>query len=185
VAVDALHSRLLVPALLRPFGEHLIDMVQPLPDDVCVDVSGPGGVMPALLAHRARTCITVNGDEAAALSLRDGSAQVVTALFAPLSNAVLRELLRILDPHRGRLACALSVELPGDVRIGTPAAPALDIRPTLRITHVRDVARFDGTRHFNAATGAAATDAQLQPYVAPDGTLRIPVDAVVVRAEPH
>jgi hypothetical protein len=182
--VDGPNSRLLVASLLRPFAEHLIDIVRPQPADLCVDVSGAEGVMAALLAPRVRSCIAVHGDQAVAVPLPDGGAQVVTALFAPLTTAVLRELLRVLDRQHGRLACAISVELPGDVRIGTPPQ-TLDIPSPLSIASVRDVARFDGVAHYNAATGAHATDDDLQPYVAPDGTLRIPVEAVVVRAEPQ
>jgi hypothetical protein len=178
--VSAQYSRLLVPALLRPFGEHLADLVQPRPGDVCVAV-GTSGV-DATLQHLATVLpLRAHPD---ALPLRDGCAQVVTALFAPLTPAVLGELLRILDPDNGRLACAVSVELPGTVRIGTQLS-SLDIQAPLRIERIRDVARFDGVAHYNAATGAAVAAGQLQPYVAPDGTLRIPVEAVVVRAGPH
>jgi hypothetical protein len=178
-AVSSGYSRLLVPALLRPFAEHLADMVRPQPGDVriAVDTSGDD----VLLRHLDNVQpLRAHPD---ALPLATGSAQVITALFAPLTSAALRELLRVLDADKGRLACALSVDLPG-AQIGTPPS-SLDISAPVRIERVRDVARFDGVAHYNAATGAGASADDLQPYVAPDGTLRIPVDALVVRAEPQ
>lgn len=192
-------SRLLVPALLRPVGEHLAAMVDPQPGDLCVDAGGTAGVMPALLARRAREVVVVSDspdvlgevrDEASmlhldnvipvlsrsdALSLPDGIVQVVTSLFVPITAETLAELLRVLDPQRGRLACAVSVELPG-LTLGGPPPPGAEV------TRIHDVARFDGAGHYAAATGVDATEDALQPYVAVDGTIRIPVEVVVVTA---
>ena len=193
--------RLLVPALLRPLGEQLLAMVDPQPGDLCVDAGGTAGVMPVLLARRARECIAVAAspdvlgevrDEAAllhldnvipllsrpdALSLPDGIVQVVTSLFVPITAETLAELLRVLDPQRGRLACALRVELPGITFGGdTPDLSGTRVEEAT----VRDVARFDGAAHYAAATGADPGDA-LRPFVAADGTIRIPVEVRVLR----
>lgn len=188
--------RLLVPALLRPLGEHLLAMLDPQPGDLCVELGGTAGVMPTLLARRAREVVVVAADpdvlgevrdEAAllhldnvilvlsradALSMPDGIVQVATAMFVPITAETLGELRRVLDPRRGRLACMLRVELPGlTLGAGPPEGVAT--------TTVRDVARFDGAAHYAAATGAPAEE-QLQPYTAVDGTIRIPVEARVL-----
>ena len=195
--------RLLVPALLRPIGEHLVAMVQPGPGDLCVDVSGTASVMPVLLARAARECIVVAEspdvlgevrEEAAvlgldnvvpvlqradALSMPDGIVQVVTSLLAPLSAETLRELVRVLDPQRGRLACALAVALPG-LRLGSGQPGALK-EGTFALEHetIRDVARFDGEAHYRAATGADES-VNLDQYTSFDGTIRIPVEVEVL-----
>jgi SAM-dependent methyltransferase len=107
--MPALHGRLLVESVLRPFGEHLAAMVGPRPGDTCVDVSGDGGVMPALLGRAVGEqgeCIAADDSPdvlreldgeaallhrtnlrtllapAAALPLRAHSVQVATSLFA-------------------------------------------------------------------------------------------------------
>jgi hypothetical protein len=190
-------SRLLVPTLLRPIGEHLLAMVRPQPGDLCVDVGGACGVMPLLLARQAREVVVVADSPDAlgelrdetdvlhvdnvvpvlqrsdALSMPDGIVQVVTSLFAPLTAETLAELRRVLDPHRGRIAWAVSVQLPG-VRIGGDPPSGVD---TVR---VHDVARFDGVAHYQAATGARGASDALLPFTAPDGTIRIPIEAEVV-----
>jgi hypothetical protein len=197
-------SRLLVPALLRPLGEHLLAMLRPEPGDLCVELGGTAGVMPVLLARRSRECVVVADDpevlgevrdEAAmlhldnvipvlsrgdALSMPDGIVQVATSLFVPLTAETLDELLRVLDPRRGRLACAVRVELPG-VTLGgeVPDVPA----DRLRLVGIRDVARFDGEQHYRAATGAPET-VRLDAVAAVDGTIRIPVEAAVLTRLP-
>jgi SAM-dependent methyltransferase len=107
--LPALHGRLLVETVLRPFGEHLAAMVGARTGDTCVDVSGDGGVMPALLSNAAGAtgaCIAVDDSPevlreldtaaamlhrtnlrtllapAAALPLPTAGAQVATSLFA-------------------------------------------------------------------------------------------------------
>jgi hypothetical protein len=190
--------RLLVPALLRPVGEHLVAMVQPQPGDLCVDVGGVGGVMPMLLARTAREVVVVAEspdvlgevrDEAAmlhldnvipvlqrgdALSMPDGIVQVITSLFAPLTAETLRELLRVMDGQRGRMACGVAVELPG-MRLGSGSASAL------KTGVLHDVARFDGAAHYRAATGADES-VNLDQYTAFDGSIRIPVEVEVLTA---
>jgi hypothetical protein len=190
-----MHSRLLVPSLLRPFGEHLAALVQPEPGDVCVDVGGAGGVMPALLARVARLCVAVDDDAEVlaelrhraavavvrargdALPLRDGCAQVVTSLF---SLASLPEMVRVLDPQRGRLGCALWSEpdasphlgvlvaayeevtgevprwLRAAVEYGYPLGPERLIEQSgaggrIEVNRIHDVVRFDGVAHYWAA----------------------------------
>ena len=194
--------RLLVPALLRPVGEQLLAMVEPQPGDLCLDAGATAAVMPALLARRARECIAVAEspdvlgevrDEAAllhldnvvpllsrpdALSLPDGIVQVVTSLFVPMTTETLAELLRVLDPERGRLACAVSVELPG-VTLGGAMPGTAGLR--VEEATVRDVARFDGAAHYAAATGVAADEELLRPHLAADGTIRIPVEVRTLR----
>lgn len=133
----ALHGRLLVETVLRPFAEHLVAMVRPQPGDTCVDVSGDGGAIPLLIARRApgAHCIAVDHDESVlrditdqaallhrvgvdtlrapidAMPLPDGVAACTTSLFAVAHAshpaAALAELLRITDAQRGRIACAL------------------------------------------------------------------------------
>ena len=203
-----LHSRLQVPGVLRPFGEHLAAIVQPNEDDVCVDAGCDGAVMLSLLSRRARTCIGVDDDgevvrdsaeemallhagsahvlraRCEALPLRDGCATVVTSLFAlghePRPAASLRELLRVLDTHRGRLAVALWSEPDAAPHIGalttalervTGAIPSLLQQATqfgyplaaehlvasargegrVAVERVHDVVRFDGVAHWWAA----------------------------------
>ncbi len=165
-------SRLLVPALLRPLGEHLVALLDPRPGDACACLPDGDGVMRAALAATGATCEEIT--EATA----DGTAQVVASLFVPLTAETLGRLLRVLDPERGRLACAVSVDLPGGLRVGG-ALP--DLPPGVRLDHLRDVARFDGAAHYAAATGVDAGEA-LQPFTSVDGTLRIPVDVEVLRA---
>jgi hypothetical protein len=177
-------NRLLVPALLRPFGEHLVAMLAPQPDDVCVTLGDEFGVMSALLARVApRECIALDD----ATELPDGGAQVITSLFAPLTPATLDELLRILDPHRGRIACAVFAELIPGIAFGAPL-DAANVPPALALTSIRDVARFDGVNHFAAAMDvnefSPETAKNLAVHTAPDGTLRIPVEATVVMKAP-
>ncbi|HZS13967.1 MAG TPA: hypothetical protein VFC09_05160 [Candidatus Dormibacteraeota bacterium] len=167
-------SRLLVPALLRPVGEHLVATLDPHPGEVCAYLPDDEDVLPSLLARTGATC-----DELTAATPA-GSAQVVASLFAPLTTETVHRALRALDPHRGRLACALTVALPG-VTLGG-GLPILS-RPGVTLTRIRDVARFDGAAHYAAATGVDAGEA-LQPFVAVDGTVRIPVEVVVLRAGP-
>jgi len=229
-----LHGRLLVPTVLRPFGEHLAALAGPAGGDVCVDVGCEGAVMPALLGRsNARICIAASDaaetlddarDElsllhvqnaalirahADALPLHDGCAQVVTALFSlPHQRdpvAALREMLRILDPHHGRLAVAMWSE-PGAVphlsAAGGEDGPAHAFGHAgaaehlveqaggtegITVSRIHDVVRFDGLSHWWAAVAGdtpapppARAAEILQPFVAPDGTLRIPCEAVVL-----
>jgi SAM-dependent methyltransferase len=185
-------DRLLVATVLRPFGEHLATFVRPQPGDICVEVGDNGDVQ----------------------SLPDGSAQVVTSLFTlaeqPDPAGVLREILRILDPHGGRLGVALWSEAaavphldaltPADphtveqaTRFGFPLAAEHLVEQAggadrIRVSRIHDVVRFDGAAHWWAALGVAdethraECEARLQPYAAPDGTLRIPTEAVVLTA---
>lgn len=225
-----MHARLLVPTVLRPFGEHLAAMVQPQAEDVCVDVGCQGGVMPALLGRAARLCVAVSDDadtlddardelellhlrnvaplraHTGALPLRDGCAQMVTALFSlaqqPDPVAALREMLRILDPQRGRLAAAMWSE-PGAVphlaalhddrahAFGAPGAAEhlveqAGVEGRVSVSRIHDVVRFDGLSHWAAAVGgdAHAAEPLLRPYVAADGTMRIPAEAVVLTTAP-
>jgi SAM-dependent methyltransferase len=207
-----MHSRLLVPSLLRPFGEHLAALVQPEPGDVCVDVGGAGGVMPALLARVARLCVAVDDDAEVlaelrhraavavvrargdALPLRDGCAQVVTSLFAlpPQPDAAattLRELLRVLDPQHGRLVCALwTAGDDGTLLAGRrieDTTPLLAAAPSrTRIEVIRDVARFDGVDHYRAAISPALPGGDVARWTAYDGTLRIPTQTVTLLVSP-
>jgi hypothetical protein len=177
-------NRLLVPALLRPFGEHLVAMLAPQRNDVCVTVGDEFGVMSALLARVAlRECIALDD----ATELPDGGAQVFTSLFAPLAPATLDELLRIVDPHRGRIACAVFAELIPGITLGAPPGAA-HVPPALALASIRDVARFDGVEHFAAAMDvnefSAETAKNLAVHTAPDGTLRIPVEATVLTRLP-
>jgi hypothetical protein len=190
--------RLLVPSLLRPIGVHLVAMLQSQPGDLCVDVGGTASVMAILLARTAREVVVVAEspdvlgavrDEAAllhlgnvipvlqrtdALSMPDRIVQVVTSLFAPITAETLRELRRVLDPQRGRMACAIAVELPG-LRLGSAQPDALGN------SVIRDVARFDGEAHYRAATGADQS-VNLDQYTAFDGSIRIPVEVTVLTA---
>jgi len=95
--MPALHGRLLVECALRPFGEHLAAMVGAVPGDTCVDVSGDGGVMPALLGPAAGdtgVCYAVDDspavlgelDSEAALLHRPGT---LRALLAPATSLPL------------------------------------------------------------------------------------------------
>jgi SAM-dependent methyltransferase len=221
------YGRLLVPALLRPFGEHLAAIVHAEPGDVCVDVGCEGGVMPALLGRTARTCIATSGDtqtlddardelemlhlqriallraHADALPLRDGGAQVVTSLFSlphqPDPAATLREMLRILDPRRARLAVAMlsgpDALCAAPIFGAPPAAEHLVERAggagRVTVSRIHDVARFDGLAHWWAAVAddtpehaRAHAEERLRPYVAADGTMRIPTEAVLLSAGP-
>ncbi len=197
-------TRLLVPAVLRPFGEHLAAIVQARPGDICVDIGSEGGVMPALLGRVARLCIGISDDAEAladtrdelsllhlahtallraradALPLRDGCAQVVTALFSlpqqPNPAAALREMLRVLDPHRGRLAVAMWSEAGAVPHLAAALAPGAPTSSAaagvhaygpplaaehlveqaggadrLRVSRIHDVVRFDGLSHWWAA----------------------------------
>lgn len=224
-------ARLLVPAVLRPFGEHLAAVARPRSGDVCVDIGHNGGVMPALLARVARLCVAVGEDTDAlrevreeldmlhrpatavlraridVLPLRDGCAQVVTALFslpdAPDPVAALREMLRVLDPQHGRLAAAMWSE-PGAVphlaaaaspdaahAYGYPLAAERLVEQAggegrITVARIHDVVRFDGVAHWWAAVGDASREMPdaaaelLAPYTAADGTMRIPAEAVVL-----
>lgn len=154
----AQHNPLLVPGLLRPVAEHLTAMVQQRPGETRLDITD---------------------DDQDLSALPDGSVQCVTALFIVPSPALLQDIVRILDKQNGRIAWALCVDLPNNVRIGTRLHPQ-DVPPPLQLTTVRDVARFDGVAHYVAATGAAGSDQALKPYVAPDGTIRIPVEVLVL-----
>jgi hypothetical protein len=204
------HSRLLVPAMLRPFAEHLVALLRPSSGDLCVEVAADTGVMSTLLARTGATCIAADDDAdaladlrdeaamvhlgnlhtvrapSAALPLPDGAAQVVTSLFTltdePDPAATLGEMLRILDPRQGRLACALWTE--GAVRLGRRLGPAwaAALRAPLELVAIRDLARFDGVEHLRAALGEATDDDDLRPHAAADGTLRIPTTAVVLLA---
>jgi hypothetical protein len=181
-----MHSHLLVPAVLRPFGEHLAEMVQPRAGDLAVDLSGgDDAVMPSLLARRVQRCLAIAGT-AGARSLPDGSAQVVTSLFTlaeqPDPVAALRELLRILDPDTGSLAAALWSE-PGAVphldalpdayraqvaaatQFGHPLAAEHLVEQAgaaerIEVSRIHDVVRFDGvTAWWAAVAGGAAPNA--------------------------
>ena len=178
-----LQSRLLVPTVLRPFGEHLAAIVEPQPGDVCVDVGHQESVMAPLLARLARECIAVD-DPDGLLRLPDGSAQVVTSLFALAEQrdpaAVLGEMMRILDPQHGRLAVALWSEPAAVPHLDalTPANPQSVEEATrfgfplaadhlaeqagaadrLQVSRIHDVVRFDGTAHWWAAVGALADE---------------------------
>ena len=186
-------DRLLVATVLRPFGEHLATIVRPRPGDVCVDIGDNGEVPP----------------------LPDGAAQVVTSIFTlaeqPDPAAVLREMLRVLDPRGGRLGVALWSEpaavphldalSPADprtveqaTRFGFPLAAERLVEQAggadrIRVSRIHDVVRFDGTAHWWAAVGIgdethrAECEARLQSYAAPDGTLRIPTEAVLLTTE--
>jgi len=203
-------ARLLVPTVLRPFGEHLAAIVAPQPGDVCVDLGGDEGVMAAMLARAAGVC------HALADSLGNGGAQVVTSLFAladePDPAATLREMLRVLDPQRGRLGVALWSE-PGAVphldaltpcapravaaatRFGFPLAAERLVEAAggagrVRIARIHDVVRFDGVAHWWAALGGDAGDtrraegeSRLASFAAADGTLRLPTEAVLLTTE--
>jgi hypothetical protein len=173
-------NRLLVPTLLRPFGEQLVTMLAPQPEDVCVTVGDEFGVMAALLARNASRASRALDD---ATELPDGGAHVITSLFAPLTSARLDEILRTLDPHRGRIACAVFAELVPGITLGAPL-DAANLPPALALTSIRDVARFDGLDHFAAAMNVNAfstqTSINLAHHTAPDGTLRIPVEATVL-----
>jgi len=206
--VPALHGRLLVESVLRPFAEHLAAMVQAHAGDTCVDASGDGGVMPMLLARAGATCIAVDDDaavlrdiadeaallhldsvrtvqaDAQALPLPDGAAQVVTSLFAIAHAAdpaaTLRELLRIRDRRRGRIAVATWSEpgaaphegalldalhelhghapdaLTRNLALGYPLAAEHLVEQAggsgvLEVVRIHDVVRFDGIAHYWAA----------------------------------
>jgi ubiquinone/menaquinone biosynthesis C-methylase UbiE len=207
--VPALHGRLLVESVLRPFAEHLAAMVQAHAGDTCVDASGDGGVLPMLLARAGATSIaadddaavlrdiadeaallhldsvrTVQTDDAHALPLPDGAAQVVTSLFAiahaPDPAATLRELLRIRDRRRGRIAVAtwsepgaaphegalldalheLNAQAPDalmrNLALGYPLAAEHLVEQAggsgiLEVVRIHDVVRFDGLAHYWAA----------------------------------
>lgn len=210
--MPALHGRLLAESVLRPFAEHLAAMVQARPGEVCVDASGDGGVMPALLGRAAGDrglCLAVNADSdvlsdvadeaallrldhtvrpvrahLAALPLPTGSAQVATSLFALAHHAdpaaALQELLRVLDPEHGRIACAAWSEpdasphegallaalreatgrvpdaLARGLLLGFPnAAEQLLVRAgggaSAQVLRIHDVVRFDGLGHYWAA----------------------------------
>jgi hypothetical protein len=226
------HSRLLVPSVLRPFGEHLVALLHVESGDACVDIGSE--VMPALLGRTARLCIAIDDsvvveDTAAvvrahgdALPLGAGCAQVVTSLFTLPDQrdpvATLREMLRVLDPHRGRLAGALwsepdatphlgaligayddvggdvPAELRSAVAYGHPLAAEHLVEQAggaarLGVSRIHDVVRFDGASHYWAAmTGDSpppeevrrAAEARLEAYVAADGTMRIPTEAVLL-----
>lgn len=201
-----LHSRLLVPALLRPIGEHLVSDLAPRRDERCVDAGCENGVMAALLGRASDTCVAVHADaEVVAetreelsmlhldhvdvlrarldeLPLGDDCAQVVASLFAltfePDPARTLGELLRVLDPDRGRLACALWCDFAGR-RIDT--APLLGVAGGgARIETMRDVARFDGVAHYRVAVGEHAPPLEAA-WTAADGTLRIPTETAVLR----
>ncbi|HXA27769.1 MAG TPA: hypothetical protein VN193_03390 [Candidatus Angelobacter sp.] len=186
-------DRLLVATVLRPFAEHLATIVRPERREVCVEI-GDNGEVPAL---------------------PDGSAQVVTSLFTLAEQgdpaATLGEMLRILDPHHGRLGVLVWSEpaavphldalIPADprtveqaTRFGFPLAAEHLVEQSggadrIRIARIHDVVRFDGTAHWWAAVGGgdesrrAECEARLQPYAAPDGTLRIPTEAVLLTTE--
>jgi len=220
-----LHGRLLVPAVLRPFGEHLAALVHAESGDVCVDVGCEGGVMPALLGRAARMCIATSDDaqslddardelemlhlqgiallraRAHALPLRDGCAQVVTALFSlphqPDPAAALHEMLRILDPRRGRLAVAMLSgpdALGAEPIFGAPLVAEHLVERAggagrLTVSRIHDVARFDGLSHWWAAVAGgmpehvrAQAEERLRPYIAADGTMRLPAEAVLLSA---
>jgi SAM-dependent methyltransferase len=210
-------SRLLVPAVLRPFGEHLADIVRPQPGEVCVAVGWDGGVMPALLSRSGARCIAVD-DGTDVLPLPDGAAQVVTSLFtltdAPDPVAALREMLRILDPRRGRLAVAVWSEPAAVPHLDalTPAAPGVVEAATrlgyplvaeriveqagaaerVAISRIHDVVRFDGIAHWWAALSNDPNEhvppdasTRLQQFATYDGTLRIPTEAVLLTIPAH
>jgi SAM-dependent methyltransferase len=217
--VARLHSRLLVPTVLRPIAEHLAALAQPAADDVCVDIGCDSAVMAALLGRTARRFIAVDDDvdvladvreelsmlhldggvallraRSDALPLRDGCAQVVTSLFAQAQHrdpiGALRQMLRILDPQRGRLVCALWTDAAGQT---TPiAGRRLDTATLVKATGgrahievVRDVARFDGVAHYRATLPGRDTEQEaLEPWTAHDGTLRIPTETVVLAVSP-
>jgi SAM-dependent methyltransferase len=238
--VARLNSRLLVPTVLRPFGEHLLDIAAPQRGDVCVDVGCAGGVMPALTARIGSVCLAIDDDgdvlietrdemamlgldnvvtvraRGDALPLRDGCAQVVTSLFSLAQQrdpvAALREMLRIVDPQRGRLACALWSEpaaVPhldalaaagdatarGATTFGHPLAAEHLVEQAggggrVQVARIHDVVRFDGAAHWWAAMGVDASDEVrsqcedvLRPYTAVDGTLRIPTEAVLLTTQ--
>jgi ubiquinone/menaquinone biosynthesis C-methylase UbiE len=205
-------NRLLVATVLRPFGEHLAAIVDAQPGDVCVDVGCAGGVMPSLLARTAHACIAAGGSPQAlaeardemsmlhidnvtllrargeALPLRDGCAQVVTSLFTMGDGAAavetLGEMLRVLDPRGGRLACALSAEIVPGLTLGTgdDGQALASIERRIRVMTVRDVARFDSIQLFSAAKGCSDRGVlrRASAHIAPDGTLRLPVDVVTL-----
>jgi hypothetical protein len=57
------------------------------------------------------------------------------------------------------------------------------------VSRIHDVARFDGLSHWWAAVGGdtqehvrAQAEERLRPYLAADGTMRIPVEAVLLSA---
>jgi SAM-dependent methyltransferase len=203
--VTRVHNRLLVPTVLRPFGEHLADIAQPRTGDVCVHIGDDGGVMAALLSRTAAVCVAVDDDpealaemhdemamlgrnnvialraDSAALPLPDGCAQVVTSLFTLAFEqdpaAALREMLRVLDPQRGRLAVALWSEPSAVPHLDAllPASQQAVDRATaygyelaaerlveqaggtgrVGVARIHDVVRFDGAAHWWAATAEA------------------------------
>lgn len=175
-------GRLLVQSVLRPLAEHINAELQPRPGEVCVDVDRD-----ALLGTRDELAVLHLGNlfllraHTAALPLREGCAHVVTSLFPHHAGAALPEMLRILHPQQGRLACALWTEHDGVVIAGRRIDTAsLLTTPHTRLEAIADVARFDGVAHYQAATGSGASQDQLAPYTAPDGTLRIPTRTVTL-----
>jgi hypothetical protein len=208
--VARLPSHLLMQTMLRPFGEHLAANVQPRAQDICVQSSGDDRYEIAIIGTNTVVPLRAGG---AALPLRDGSAQVVTSLFTlafePDPAAALGELLRILDPDRGRLGVALWSE-PGAVP-HLDALAAVDEETVaaatqfghllaaehlveqaggaqrIQVSRIHDVVRFDGVAHWWAAVAGGAPDAvpaiaeaRLRPYAVADGTLRIPTEAVLL-----
>ena len=170
-------------SVLRPIAEHIRAELQPRPEEVCIEVDRE-----ALIGARDELAVLHLGNlillraHADALPLRDGCVHVVTSLFPDQADAVLPEMLRILRPQRGRLACVLWTEHDGAVIAGRriDTAPLLQRGAALRIDSIADVARFDGLAHYRTATGRDATPHDLAPYTAPDGTLRIPTRTVTL-----
>jgi SAM-dependent methyltransferase len=106
-----------------------------------------------------------------------------------------------LPAHEDVLATALAETTGARSSFFDHIAPRLQPPPGASITRLHDVVRLDGIEHYWAAMATegrrgdavqaasaaslsalrAICEARLAPYTAADGTMRIPVDAVLVR----
>lgn len=187
-------------AVIIPWAERLLDVLRPRPGEHILDLSADGGVLARRLARTGAEISAVPRRRcAAAVSLFGihGDPDPVGHLARLLSAvdpdagrvAALVQLGGDHSPHEGAVATALG----GRARPATLTARAVGLLAgggRLRIERLRDVVRFDGVDRVWVALVAergidepldtrrrGALEASLAPWVAADGTLRIPVEA--------
>jgi SAM-dependent methyltransferase len=152
----------------------------------------------------------------------DAAVSLLTVHLVPDPAALLAEMLRAVDPRRGRVAVVVQLGDGGSPHEGAvaavlgggaPPAPVVaagavagllqdvaglagERRAPLRDERWRDVVRFDGVDQLWAAlvtergldagltpARRAALEASLGRWMAADGTLRIPAQALVLRLD--